>query len=64
MNINADILKKYQSAVKNLDNYIKNVNTKAIIHKGYLINLDDFNNFKKRLIMKKIRIVLFQQILQ
>ena len=53
MNINADILKKYQSAVKNLDNYIKIVNTKAIIHKGYLINLDDFNNFKKKINYEK-----------
>ena len=47
-NKNSELLKKYSHAIKTLEENIKNYNKKENKLKGYLINLNDYNNFKKQ----------------
>ena len=47
-NKNSEILKKYSHAIKTFEENIKNYNKKDNKFKGYLINLNDYNNFKKQ----------------
>ena len=42
------LLKKYSHAIKILEDNIKRYNKKDMKYKGYLINLDDYKNFKKQ----------------
>ena len=46
--INDLLLKKYSHAIKTLEDNIKSYNKKDLKYKGYLINLDDYKNFKNQ----------------
>ena len=44
--ISDSLLKKYSHAIKILEDNIKSYNKKDLKYKGYLLNLDDYKNFK------------------
>ena len=46
--ISDSLLKKYSHAIKILEDNIKSYNKKDLKYKGYLINQDDYKNFKKQ----------------
>ena len=46
--ISDSLLKKYSHAIKTLEDNIKSYNKIDLKHKGYLLNLDDYNNFKNQ----------------
>ena len=43
-----ELLIKYSHAIKTFEENIKNYNKRDNKYKGYLINLNDYNNFKKQ----------------
>ena len=46
--ISDSLLKKYSHAIKTLEDNIKSYNKKDLKYKGYLLNLDDYKNFKNQ----------------
>ena len=54
-NIKEDILKKYAHAFKTLEENIKSYNKKDNKFKGYLINLNDYNELKKNIDYEKYK---------
>ena len=46
--ISDSLLKKYSHAIKILEDNIKGYNKKDLKYKGYLLNLDDYKNFKNQ----------------